>query len=111
MTDARLTIESVTASDTSTLALSGEIDPQTTDQLDAAIDDALGSSAHLVLDLAGVTFIDSAGLRSLIRAHRLTGESSGSLVLRAPRPSTLRVLEITGLTDELTIDPPTAPVR
>lgn len=110
MTDARLTIESVAASDSSTLALSGEIDPQTTDQLDAAIDGALGTSAHLVLDLAGVTFIDSAGLRSLIRAHRLTSESSGSLVLRAPRPSTLRVLEITGLTDELTIDPPTAPL-
>lgn len=103
MTDARLTIRSSTAEGSATLVLVGEVDPHTTDQLDAAIDEAL--DRHLVLDLSGVTFIDSAGLRSMIRAQRLCEQVDGSLVLRAPRPSTMRVLEITGLTDELTVEP------
>lgn len=107
MTDGRLSIDAQIDAATSTLTLAGEVDPHTTEQLDAAIDEALDSSSRLVLDLGGVTFIDSAGLRSLIRAHRRTEQDGGSLVLRSPRPSTLRVLEITGLTDELTVEAPT----
>ena len=104
MTDGRLSIEVSSDEGGSTLALSGEVDPYTTEQLDAAIDEALATDPRLVLDLAGVTFIDSAGLRSLIRAQRAAESTAGSLVLRAPRSSTLRVLEITGLTDELTVE-------
>lgn len=106
MTDGRLSIDFDADASSSTLTLAGEVDPHTTEQLDAAVDGALESTAHLVLDLGGVTFIDSAGLRSLIRAQRRTEEGGGSLVLRSPRPSTLRVLEITGLTDELTVETP-----
>lgn len=106
MTDGRLTIDAQTDASSSTLTLVGEVDPHTTEQLDAAIDVALEAAAHLVLDLGGVTFIDSAGLRSLIRAQRRTEQDGGSLVLRSPRASTLRVLEITGLTDELTVETP-----
>jgi anti-anti-sigma factor len=103
MSDGRLTIRASDEDGGSTLVLDGEVDPHTTDQLDAAVDAALGG--RVVLDLSGVTFIDSAGLRSLIRAQRLAESSGGMLVLRAPRPSTMRVLEITGLTDELVIEP------
>lgn len=104
MTDGRLTIGSSANESTVTLTLAGEVDPHTSDQLDQAVDDALVDGTRLVLDLGGVTFIDSAGLRSLIRAQRRSDEVGGSLVLRAPRPSTLRVLEITGLTDELAVE-------
>lgn len=104
MSDGRLTIESASVDTAVTLTVVGEVDPHTTDQLDEAVDAALADRPHLVLDFAGVTFIDSAGLRSLIRALRRSEEAGGSLVLRAPRPSTIRVLEITGLTDELTVE-------
>ncbi|MCB1016969.1 MAG: STAS domain-containing protein [Acidimicrobiales bacterium] len=104
MTDGRLTIEAQTDGAGTILVLDGEVDPHTTEQLDGAIDEAFTADARLVLDLRGVTFIDSAGLRSLIRAQRRADDADGSLVLRAPRPSTLRVLEITGLTDELTVE-------
>lgn len=105
MTDGRLTIDSQPAGSGTLLLLEGEVDPHTTEQLDRAVDAALASATELVLELSGVTFIDSAGLRSLIRAQRLADQAGGSLVLRAPRPSTRRVLEITGLTDELTVEP------
>lgn len=104
MTDGRLTIDAQPAGGGTLLVLEGEVDPHTTEQLDEAVDAALASAGDLVLELSGVTFIDSAGLRSLIRAQRQVDEAGGSLVLRAPRPSTRRVLEITGLTDELTVE-------
>ncbi len=104
MTDGRLTIDAQPACGGNLLVLEGEVDPHTTEQLDQAVDAALASGTELVLELSGVTFIDSAGLRSLIRAQRRAEEAGGSLVLRSPRPSTLRVLEITGLTDELTVE-------
>lgn len=105
MTDGRLTIDAQPAGGGTLLVLEGEVDPHTTEQLDEAVDAALADAGgDLVLELSGVTFIDSAGLRSLIRAQRQVDEAGGSLVLRAPRPSTRRVLEITGLTDELTVE-------
>jgi len=104
MTDGRLSIDAQPAAGGTLLVLEGEVDPHTTEQLDEAVDAALASAGDLVLELSGVTFIDSAGLRSLIRAQRQVDEAGGSLVLRAPRPSTRRVLEITGLTDELTVE-------
>ena len=69
---------------------------------------ALASGTELVLELSGVTFIDSAGLRSLIRAQRRRGRRRLAGVALAA-PSTLRVLEITGLTDELTVEPASDP--
>lgn len=104
MTDGRLTIDAQSSGGGTLLVLEGEVDPHTTEQLDEAVDAALADAGDLVLELSGVTFIDSAGLRSLIRAQRQVDEAGGSLVLRAPRPSTRRVLEITGLTDELTVE-------
>ena len=104
MTDGRLTIDAQSSGGGTLLVLEGEVDPHTTEQLDEAVDAALADAGDLVLELSGVTFIDSAGLRSLIRAQRQVDEAGGSPVLRAPRPSTRRVLEITGLTDELTVE-------
>lgn len=109
MTDGRLTIDAQPAGGGNLLVLEGEVDPHTTEQLDQAVDAALASGTELVLELSGVTFIYSAGLRSLIRAQRRAEDAGGSLVLRSPRPSTLRVLEITGLTDELTVEPASDP--
>ena len=86
------------------MTLQGEIDPHTTKALDTAIDEAVGDGTVVVLDLAGVTFIDSAGLRSLIRAQRLAEDAGGGLDLRNLRPSAQRILDITGLNAELTIE-------
>ena len=105
MNETRLAIDTRRQDDATVLYLLGEVDPHTIDTLDRAVDEALQAAPSLVLDLSGVSFIDSAGLRSLIRAQRGVEALSGALVLRAPRPSTVRVLEITGLTGELTIEP------
>ncbi|MET9002681.1 STAS domain-containing protein [Amycolatopsis sp. NPDC004169] len=58
----------------------------------------------LVIDLSGVTFLASAGMAELVRAHRGAGASVPVRVVATGR-ITLRPLELTRLTDELAIYP------
>jgi anti-sigma B factor antagonist len=57
---------------------------------------------QLTIDLAGVTFIDSTGLRALVGCRRRMRAAEGDVVLRAPSRQMKKLLEITGLDDFLT---------
>src|SRR5262245_415012 len=52
---------------------------------------------NLVVDLSGVTAIDSAGIRSLVRGHTSAQRAGGSLRLAAARPAVSKVLEMSHL--------------
>jgi anti-anti-sigma factor len=58
----------------------------------------------LVIDLTGVTFLASAGMAELVRAHRGITASAPLRVVASGR-ITLRPLELTRLVDELAIYP------
>ena len=58
---------------------------------------------HLVVDLSGLTFIDSTGLHELVVALKRQRARGGEIVLRAPSAQTMRVLEIVGLDQLFTI--------
>lgn len=60
--------------------------------------------AVLVIDLTGVTFLASAGMAELVRAHRARTVPAPLRVVATGR-ITLRPLELTRLTDELAIFP------
>ena len=61
-------------------------------------------SSMLVIDLTGVTFLASAGMAELVRAHRGPTASAPLRVVATGR-ITLRPLELTRLVDELAIYP------
>ena len=76
-------------------ALRGELDASTSWELP---DHLIGPPGSLVVvDLAGLTFIDSSGLGAIHAARRRVMEDGGNLVVCRPTPVVLRVLEITGL--------------
>ena len=52
---------------------------------------------HLVVDLAGVSAIDSAGIRALVRGHTSAQRAGGSLRLAAAKPAVTKVLEASHL--------------
>ena len=79
------------------LLVAGEVDLATAPRLGQAIDEAMTPGAPLIVDLSGVEFIDSAGLRSLALAERTAAEFGGRLLI-VPSPAASRVFEITGLT-------------
>jgi anti-sigma B factor antagonist len=80
------------------LSVHGEIDLATAEpfeeQASEAVMDAPGSS--VLLDFSGVTFMDSAGLRALIRVMEL--RSGKSLIVQPSRP-VFKVLQLVALAD------------
>jgi anti-anti-sigma factor len=73
-------------------------------ELEAGIDDALGDGGSLlIIDLAGLEFIDSTGLRSLVGFHQ-RDQSTTNIVYRNARGQVAEVLEVTGLRSVLELD-------
>ena len=87
-----------------TLTLTGELDLSTVDQLEQAIADNLNSDGELVvMDLRELSFLDSTGLRLMLRLDASLKEEGRRLVLvKGPR-RVQRVFELTRAVDELEI--------
>ena len=79
---------------------SGDLDAYTAPGLRTELHDATegsGDADLVVVDLQRVTFIDSAGLGTLVGAHRRMRERGGWLRIVRPPPLVGRVFELTGL--------------
>jgi anti-sigma B factor antagonist len=88
------------------VALCGELDLfDTSDVASRLIATVAACGPSVIVDLAGLTFIESRGLGVLVRVLRWTRESGGDLSLAAPKQQVRRVLEITGLIDVFTVYP------
>jgi anti-sigma B factor antagonist len=97
-----LTVEVTSTGDEVVLVVVGELDPHTAPTLRSRVEETVSdATTSLVLDVAGLQFIDSSGLRVIIAAHKVMDERGGRLVLRAPTANTRRLLEITGLADHV----------
>jgi len=94
----RLTVEV----DSSTVIASGEIDAVTSVQLDEALLTLIekGSTA---LDVAGIEFMDSSGLRVIIDAHVRAERAGHEFQLVNPGPRLRRLISVTGLDSAITM--------
>lgn len=80
------------------VTVSGEIDLATQGQLRAQLNDlVVAGHVNLVLDLSGVSFLDSTGLGALIGTRRRVHAFRGSLALVIPDESVMQIFTITGL--------------
>jgi anti-anti-sigma factor len=80
------------------VSVGGEIDPGTAGELtDAALTAMREIGPSLVLDLSGVTFMDSTGLKVLLAVHQRALLAGGRLVLAGATRPVQRVVSITGL--------------
>jgi stage II sporulation protein AA (anti-sigma F factor antagonist) len=79
------------------VTLSGEIDHQTAGPLRQALEATGTAGLRIVLDMRGVTFMDSTGINLLVAAHQALTEAGGWLRLAAPTPAVLRTIQIVGL--------------
>jgi anti-sigma B factor antagonist len=84
------------------ISVAGEIDAHTCPDLAAALE-PLPGSGDVRIDMAGVQFIDSSGLRVLIGAHQRAAAAKRKLLIDRPSKSVFRIIEITGLADHLHI--------
>lgn len=89
--------------DTTVALLVGDLDGDTCAELGAALAEQ-APSGNLVVDLAGLTFIDSSGITELVEARRACLGRDGTFTLRSTTPPVRRVLEITGLLAHFGLD-------
>jgi anti-sigma B factor antagonist len=80
----------------------GDLDAYTAPELRSRLQGVTGTDTRIVVvDLSGVTFIDSAGLGALVGAHRRMREAGGVLRIVQPPPLVGRAFELTGLNEVL----------
>jgi anti-sigma B factor antagonist len=95
--DARVSVSRF-GSDSFVVAAGGELDLYTAERLREKLADALELGGRRVLvDLTGVSFLDSTALGVLVGAAEALRSSGGQMVLVADDPRVTRVIEITGL--------------
>ena len=96
-----------TLADTETfvrVALAGSLDIAGSQQIENRFLAAIsGGKKSLIVDLSGVDYIASFGMRLFIQAYKLLDREGKKLVLLSPQPNALKVLEAAGLTDLLVI--------
>ena len=85
-----------------TLQISGRLDTTTAPELESAINALPDDVNALTLDMTGVAYISSAGLRVLLGAQKKMNKI-GSMKLTGVCEAVMDVLEITGFADILTI--------
>ncbi len=86
------------------VTLRGELDMNTSVNLRAEITAILAQRpipTKVVVDLAGVTFVDSLGLGTLVVGHRICSDLGVLLIVRNPSTFADRLLEVSGFGDLL----------
>lgn len=76
--------------------LTGRLDTTTSPVLQKDLVAVLEERRNVILDLAGVAYVSSAGLRTLLIAQKTALKNSVQLRLRAVTPDVMDILEMTG---------------
>ena len=86
-----------------TIRVAGRLDTITAPTLDKTIHEELGDTQHLILDLQGLEYISSAGLRVLLGAQKKM-QKIGSMKVIHVCAAVMEVFEMTGFADIFDIE-------
>ena len=98
-----MTIELKINAESTIIELNGRLDTNAAPSLDKVINEDINDTQHLILDLAGVTYVSSAGLRVLLGAQKKI-QKIGTMTVRNVCDSVMEILEMTGFVDILCIE-------
>lgn len=91
----RLTVERGGGSDSEVVVrLGGELDMADAEALRELLCEASGDAQRVVVDLAGLTFVDSSGFLALHDAHEAAARRGGRIVFVSPAPAVARIVEL-----------------
>ena len=88
------------------LTLAGDLDFAAHTAVEEQVVALVGAGNPVVVDCAGITFLDSMGLRALVAGQREAEAAGVSFTLTAPSPPVLRVLELTGTLEVFAVRQP-----
>ena len=98
-----MTIEMKKNAEETIIEIAGRLDTTTAPVLDKAINEELKDVKNLVLDLNGLEYISSAGLRILLNAQKKM-QKIGSMKVTGVCEEVMEVFEMTGFADILVIE-------
>jgi len=87
---------------TMTLSVVGRLDTTTAPLLEKKIKEVLPGILELVLDLSGVEYMSSAGLRVVLATQKMAGKTK-RFSIKKPSNFCMQVFDATGMTGLLTI--------
>ena len=98
-----MTIEIKRNAEETVIELVGRLDTTTAPALDKTINEDIGDTKNLVLNMKGLEYISSAGLRVLLSAQKKM-QKIGTMKVSNVREEIMEVFELTGFADILTIE-------
>ena len=98
-----MTMEIKKNAETAVIEIAGRLDTTSAPALEKAINEDIGDAQNLVLDLKGVQYISSAGLRVLLGAQKKM-QKIGSMKVVNVCEAVMEVFEMTGFADILVIE-------
>lgn len=87
-----------------TVALEGRLDTVSSATAQKELEENLDGVKELVLELAKLEYVSSAGLRLLVLLHKTLSARGGTMTLRNVTPAVMDVLTMTGLAEFLSIE-------
>jgi anti-anti-sigma factor len=87
------------------LTLRGELDLATAPELEQLVNERLDAGQDVVVDLRGLEFMDSSGIRVLVAAHARAARNDTRLFVVRPADATAvaKIIDVSGLDGELRI--------
>lgn len=98
-----MTIEIIRNAEEATIEVAGRLDTTTAPSLDKTINEDIKEVKELTLDLNGLEYISSAGLRVLLSAQKKM-QKIGSMKVKNVCEEVMEVFEMTGFADILVIE-------
>jgi anti-sigma B factor antagonist len=87
------------------VSLRGELDLATAPELEELVNERVDARQEVVVDLRGLEFMDSSGIRVLVAAHARAGRTGTRVVVVRPEPNSAvaKIVEVSGLDGELNL--------
>ena len=87
-----------------TLALEGRLDTTTAPDFQETLLAEIKTGSNIMLDFAGLAYVSSAGLRSLLTGQKAVAAGGQTMTLRHVSEEIMEVFDMTGFSDILTIE-------
>ena len=98
-----MTIDIKKKAEGTVIEIAGRLDTITAPVLEKTINEDIGDAKHLTLDVKGLEYISSAGLRVLLSAQKKM-QKIGSMKVTGVCEEVMEVFEMTGFADILVIE-------
>lgn len=97
-----MNIKTTKENNITTIAIDGRLDTLTSPELNEKINELAPDSDRIILDLAQLEYISSAGIRSIVSAHKLMADKGG-FVVKAPNENVMEIITLTGISEVIEI--------